>query len=118
MKIRLLLDSHSLGGVETHVMNLCEELTNRERDCKIVFVCHYPNNILYSLCEQRSISYLSCNSFKELYDLLGQNKADIIHAHGYKANLFARIIGLAHKIPVVTTFHTGEKPNFCLLSQQ
>lgn len=110
MKIRLLIDARMLGGIETHVMNLCEELTARRHDCKIIFIRDYPDNILYTLCETRSLSYHACRTYRELYILFSHDKPDIIHAHGYKANILGRIIGLIKHIPIVTTFHSGEKP--------
>ena len=110
MKIRLLIDSNHLGGVETHVMNLCEELTRRHHDCHLIFVCDYKNNLLYPLCEEHKISYSSCSSYRMLLSVVVKEKPDIIHAHGYKANILARLIGMITRIPVITTFHAGEKP--------
>ncbi|MFA6303025.1 MAG: glycosyltransferase family 4 protein [Legionella sp.] len=110
MKIRILLDAKQIGGVETHVMNLCEDLVRHHHDCKIIFVCNYPNNILYALCDKKGLKYTACHSFKELVTALIKDRPDVIHTHGYKANIYARFIGRLYKIPVVTTFHAGEKP--------
>ncbi|MFI4963049.1 MAG: glycosyltransferase family 4 protein [Legionellales bacterium] len=110
MKIRILIDAKQIGGVETHVMNLCEALALRHHEVILIFVCAYSNNGLYALCEQRGINYLSCRSFAHLKQILDESNPDIIHAHGYKANIYARLVGLMDKIPVVTTFHAGEKP--------
>lgn len=109
MKIRLLIDAKQIGGVETHVMNLCEDLVRRHHDCKIIFVCNYPNNILYAMCDKKGLKYSTCRSFKELVTTLKKDRPDVIHAHGYKANIYARLLGMVYKIPVVTTFHAGEK---------
>lgn len=109
MKIRLLLDSRGLGGIETHVINLCAQLIANGHDCCLVFVRPYPDNILYSLCEHKSIPYLTPQTYKALFFLLTKQPADIIHAHGYKANLVARMLGLITKTAIVTTFHSGEK---------
>lgn len=110
MNIRLLIDAKMLGGVETHIINLCMELSARQHDCSIIFVQDYPNNVLYTLCDQNLIRYQACKSYKELYALILREKPDIIHTHGYKANIVGRGLGLITKTPVVTTFHTGEKP--------
>lgn len=110
MKIRLLIDAKMLGGIETHVMSLYEELALRHNDCKIIFVCDYPNNILHTLCNKRSINYHACRTYRELYTLLSEEQPDIIHTHGYKANILGRLIGLIIKIPVISTFHSGETP--------
>lgn len=109
MKIRLLIDSNHLGGIETHLMNLCEELVKRHYECSIIFVCAYENNILYSMCKDRGLNYSACTSFTDLVHLLRKDRPDIIHAHGYKANIYARLIGMLCKIAIVTTFHAGEQ---------
>jgi glycosyltransferase involved in cell wall biosynthesis len=110
MKIRLLLDSQLLGGVETHALNLCAKLTAEGHDCLLVFMRPYPNNVLYKLCEKYKIPFITPKTYRELLSFLIKEKPDIIHAHGYKANLFARLIGLICPIAIVSTFHTGEKP--------
>ncbi|KTD04753.1 glycosyltransferase family 4 protein [Fluoribacter gormanii] len=110
MKIRLLVDSKHIGGVETHVINLCDELTRRNHDCSIIFVCDYPNNVLYTLCEKKNIRYHGCKSYRALFRLLLKEQPDVIHAHGYKANILARLFGIFNKASIVTTFHAGEKP--------
>lgn len=110
MKIRILIDAKLLGGLETHVINLYEGLVKQGHDCKIIFLRDYPNNILYTLFKERNIDYTVCNSIKEWTTLLNKDKPDIIHAHGYRANILARIYALFKKTKVVTTFHMGSKP--------
>ena len=110
MKIRLVIDAKMLGGVETHVMNLCEELVARSNDCKIIFVCDYPNNPLYSISNSRGLSYIACSNYRELFRVLKADKPDIIHSHGYKANIWGRIISLITSSTCISTFHSGEKP--------
>jgi glycosyltransferase involved in cell wall biosynthesis len=110
MKIRILIDARQIGGIETHAISLCQELSNRSHDCQILFIRDYPGNILYTLCDQKNINYCSFNSYHALTRHLIKEKPDVIHAHGYKANLFARLIGLFTTTRVITTFHSGEKP--------
>jgi glycosyltransferase involved in cell wall biosynthesis len=110
MKIRLLIDARLLGGVEIHVMNLCEGLVAKGHDCQIVFVRHYPDSILYDLCHDRQIVYQVGKSSSHLFQSLMAQKVDIIHTHGYKANVLGRLMGLLSKSTIVSTFHTGEKP--------
>lgn len=110
MKIRLLIDASMLGGVETHVINLCEGLTALHHDCQIIFVRDYPANVLYGICHDRGIAYQSYPTYSTLLKNLMAEKPDIIHTHGYKANIIGRLIGLISKSTIVSTFHAGEKP--------
>ncbi len=110
MKIRLLIDANKLGGIESHVMNLCEGLNARNHDCKIIFVRDYPNNILYDVCRNRGLPYHANHTLKTLFQYLSKDKPDIIHTHGYKANILGRIIGLLSGTKIVSTYHSGEKP--------
>ncbi len=110
MNIKLLIDAKMIGGVEIHVMNLYEELSKLNHNCQIIFINHYPDNILHTLCNKRSINYHTCKSYKEVYTKLSKDKPDIIHTHGYKANIIGRLLGILLRIPIFSTFHTGEKP--------
>lgn len=110
MKIRLLIDARLPGGVETHVMNLCEGLVASGHECMVIFVCDYADSPLYGMCRSRGIAYLACQSYRELVNFFYTDKPDIIHTHGYKANISGRLIGLVFKSQVISTFHSGEPP--------
>lgn len=110
MKIKLLIDSKALGGVETHVMNLSSGLKGLSHDCQIVFMRTYKNNVLYDVCKERGLDFVTPSSYSALFSYLKKEKPDIIHAHGYKANIFARFFGLMSRSAIISTFHTGEKP--------
>ena len=110
MKIIVLLDSKLIGGIETHAINLCAKLATEGHNCCLVFVRPYPNNVLYDLCKKQGVDFITPKTYKELISYLIKEKPDIIHAHGYKANLLARCIGIISPAAIVTTFHSGEKP--------
>ena len=110
MKIIQLIDAKTPGGIETHVFNLAEELQAKRHTCTIIFICDYPGNPLYKICQSRGIPYETCHSWRELVSRLKELKPDIINTHGYKANILGRLIGLTIKTKVVSTYHSGEKP--------
>jgi glycosyltransferase involved in cell wall biosynthesis len=109
MKIRLLVDAKTLGGIETHILNLCAGLISRQHDCKIVFVCAYPNNPLYGLCQARHLPFTACRTKRELFQMLRDERPNVIHTHGYKANILGRLYGLLTRTKIIATFHSGEK---------
>lgn len=110
MKIRLLIDAKLIGGTETHVMNLCQALIARQHDCKIVFIRDYPNNPLYAQCDARSLPYSKPKHYSDLIKILRLEQPDIIHTHGYKANIMLRVLKPMYKAKLVATYHAGEPP--------
>jgi glycosyltransferase involved in cell wall biosynthesis len=110
MKIRLLIDAKLIGGTETHVLNLCQGLIARKYDCQIVFIRDYPNNPLYAQCDARGLPYTKSKHYSDLIKLLRVEQPDIIHTHGYKANIISRLLRLFCKCKLVATYHAGEPP--------
>jgi glycosyltransferase involved in cell wall biosynthesis len=52
------------------------------------------------------------NSFRSLLEALRRHRPHLLHAHGYKAGFLGRVAARLAGIPVVTTFHTGERGSF------
>src|SRR3989338_75710 len=105
MKIRLLIDAKLIGGTETHVMNLCQGILAHKHDCKIIFIRDYPNSPLYTQCHTRKIPYTQSKRYKDLIKLLRIEQPDIIHSHGYKANIISRILIPFISSNRVATYH-------------
>lgn len=110
MKIRILIDARIIGGTETHVMNLCKTLIEHGHDCCIIFIRHYSNNPLYAQCDAKGLPYVAPKRYQELIALLWKEKPDIIHTHGYKANILGRLLIPMRKSLPVATYHAGEPP--------
>lgn len=110
MKIRLLIDAQLIGGTETHLMNLCRSLILRHHDCSIIFIRDYPNNPLYAQCDARDLPYSKPKSYGDLVKMIRKEQPDIIHTHGYKANIIGRLLKLICKSKLVATYHSGEPP--------
>lgn len=109
-QILLLIDSQAIGGIESHVLQLAVALKAMGRAVKVVFVreygaCHPLEPTLY----QRNIPFHYLNgSVGSLIKMVQCEPVLLIHAHGYKASLLARLVGWLREVPVVTTFHNGE----------
>ena len=110
--IWLLLDSRTLGGIETHVLQLAEGLHRHNVNVKVVFLSHYGPHPLHNLLRQRKISYSNLNGrLTTLCRALKKDTPAIIHTHGYKAGIVGRLAAYLCRIPVVTTYHAGELPS-------
>lgn len=107
--IILTLDSAHLGGIETHVLTLAKHLHNRGYQVQVWFMREYQTNPLYKLLEQQQITYQFCTTTKQYWQKLKQAKEQIVlHTHGYKAGIVARIAAKLYGIPILSTFHSGD----------
>lgn len=105
----LTLDSAHLGGIETHVFTLAKHLQSRGYPIQVWFMAHYQDNPLYKMLEQQKITYQFCDSSTAYWHKLRQTKDKIVlHTHGYKAGIVARIAAKLYGIPVLSTFHSGD----------
>lgn len=110
--IWLMLDSRSTGGIESHVGQLAKALNSRGYDVWVVFWKLYENeHPLRSELQQAGIKTLVLNGSSWRYlRALRRGTPSIIHTHGYKAGLVARMFAWATKAAVVSSFHAGETP--------
>src|SRR5690606_18303618 len=51
-------------------------------------------------------------TMRGLYRALAEVMPDLVHTHGYKANILGRCMGRSLSIPVVSTFHAGDRGSF------
>jgi len=110
--ICLLLDSKTYGGIETHICHLANGLVTAGHRVNIVLITDHGFHPVFEQNEfTRIITYKSGKNLLSLLHLLKQLDVDIIHTHGYKAGVLARLLKIFHKKPLVSTFHAGEKGN-------
>lgn len=111
LNIWILLDSSSIGGIESHVFQLSHGLKKSNINVEVVFIKEYKNNPLIKKLKNSHIRYsflryglisLMCRIYRQ--------QPNIIHTHGYKAGIFGRIAGYLLNTPCVSTYHAGEKP--------
>jgi glycosyltransferase involved in cell wall biosynthesis len=114
-KIWLLIDTRSVGGIERHLAILGSSLRQRGIDAQVVlYQDHGPNPWLAQL-EQAGVPYRFCpGSLSGLVGALKGERPDLLHTHGYKANILGRVAARATGIRVVSSFHSGEHPPFPL----
>jgi glycosyltransferase involved in cell wall biosynthesis len=120
MKICIYIDSQSMGGIETHILQLILGLLeSTSYDVDLLFWKNYstqPNGkhpLIEKLVAANSNTLKRCRFFSangNIFTLLKYFRSGytVIHSHGYKAGITARIIGLMTNIPVVSTYHNGD----------
>lgn len=113
-EIWLLIDSRQFGGIETYVTQLSAGLLAYNQPVKVWMIQQYPAPS--PLCAKLDTlgvpyQYLGASSYQALYRLcrlIRANSPIALHAHGYKANLIAKIAKLFTNPVLVSTYHAGE----------
>ncbi|RED43795.1 glycosyltransferase family 4 protein [Aestuariispira insulae] len=106
--IALLLDSRSMGGIETHVSVLAKELTRRGFRADVSFLRDYgPHPMDKKLNRWKMAARKYRGSLHFLWSVLTDRPA-LIHTHGYKAGLMGRLAARLAGVPVVSTYHSGD----------
>ncbi|MCW8332994.1 glycosyltransferase family 4 protein [Vibrio paucivorans] len=116
----LLIDSLTYGGIETHVLELAKGLQAHQVATTVVFVAHYQTTpLLQTKLEHNGIphfyldqSFPARSALHSLKLAIDTHKPALVHAHGYKASLYSRLIKYVSKsrFTQVSTYHAGETP--------
>ncbi|CAH0534506.1 hypothetical protein VST7929_02449 [Vibrio stylophorae] len=107
--IVLLFDSAKFGGIETHVVQLAHLLYRKGIPVSVLFwQNHFPEYAQTHLINAGiHCAYLN-RSLNALNRYVKQCSPCLIHGHGYKGAIMARVASLLTHTPCVTTFHAGE----------
>lgn len=100
-----IIDSRNFGGIETHILELCLLLKNKNIKNKVIFISKYKNNELRNKLLEEEIEYEEETILKNIEKYPNA----IFHSHGYKANIYNKIIKLKHKQKTICSYHSGEK---------
>lgn len=110
--IYLLLDSSGFGGIESHVLQLARLLKQQRQAVTVIFIRRYADHPLYLQLADANVPVqflLSKQGRHSAYTFAKQlSRDDVLHAHGYKASILVRLLGLFTSSLTVTTFHAGE----------
>ncbi|WDD96826.1 glycosyltransferase family 4 protein [Thalassomonas actiniarum] len=108
--IWLLLDSRYFGGIESHVLQLASALTGQGFKVQVIFIADYGEHALKSRLAQANIPFTCLTrGWRSLLYLAIRERPLLLHTHGYKAGLLGRFTALLSRLPVVSSFHAGEK---------
>jgi glycosyltransferase involved in cell wall biosynthesis len=111
-EICLLLDSSGPGGIESHVAELAAGLRDAGETVRVLFLQDHGPHPLRARLDAEGIARetLAGGLWPLIRRLGGAKRPALLHTHGYKANLLGRLAALLTRVPVVATYHAGEKP--------
>lgn len=111
LKVLQVIGGGEIGGAERHLLTLMR-LMDRERfNPELLCLCHGP---FADLCREEGLTThevimrhkLDLATIAPIRRLIKEHHIDLVHTHGVRANLVARMAGRAENVPVVTTFHS------------
>lgn len=115
LKIALVLDSSSYGGIETHVANLAKGLVSSGHHVHIVLLNNYGVHPVFETdAFLRTMLIKLDGGIASFHQFIKSSTIDLVHTHGYKAGIIGRISCKLLNKTVVSTFHSGEKGDYKL----
>ncbi len=110
-RIWLLLDSRGMGGIESHVAELAAGLAEAGLRPEVVFLADHGPHPLRARLAAAGLPWRALpGGMRALVGALRAERPALLHSHGYKANLLGRAAARLAGVPVVATFHAGERP--------
>lgn len=115
MKVLHVISSGGMYGAEAVILNLSRAMNAGAHGSALAVFSNSssPNLQLYERATAEGIEshLVPCQGqidravFKKLRDVVAQTGADVVHAHGYKADIYA-YLALRGRVPLVSTCHT------------
>lgn len=105
-----LADGKDVGGIERHVGELVTALCGYGVPSRAVLYARHPISAWRESLQCQAIPYRELGgTARNLLQALWCDRPALLHTHGYKAGLVGRLCARALGIPVVSTFHAGER---------
>lgn len=110
----LLVDSSGFGGIESHLFQLSRLCQKKSVDSQVVFLRSHTEINEHPLVKRLMKCGIACfflsGHFRDWLQFCRKKGPQIVvHAHGYKAILWARLSCRLFCVPCVSTYHAGEK---------
>ena len=115
LKILQLISSGGYYGAENMLLNLCA--SQDEAGCSnsllLFYNVHVPNVEFYERARRRGISVrmVHCRgradlrAVREIREYMAEDAVDLVHTHGYKADLYGYFAARKAEKPIVATCH-------------
>jgi glycosyltransferase involved in cell wall biosynthesis/polysaccharide pyruvyl transferase WcaK-like protein len=115
VSVMQVISSSGMYGAESVILSLCRSMTDGYK-CRLA-VFHNssnPNLELYEQARREGVetyqipckSQLDRRALAYLRALVSQTHANVVHAHGYKADIYAYLALRGTGIPLISTCHT------------
>ncbi len=117
LKVMHIISSLKMGGAETLLCDLVEQLNTKNIQQVVVFI--HPGPMIESLRTlgiplyhlRGAVCLFDPVFFVRLYRIIKKEKPNCIHASLWAANVVARIVGRITKIPVICALHNNNDQN-------
>jgi glycosyltransferase involved in cell wall biosynthesis len=115
VKVLQLISSGGYYGAENMLLNLCasQEQSGCENSLLLFYNVHIPNVEFYERARRRGLSVrmVHCNgradwrAVRQIEEYIQEDGIDLVHTHGYKADLYGYLAAWRCHKPVVATCH-------------
>jgi len=106
----LVLDSSGFGGIESHVATLAAALAQRGFKAPVILLeDHGGEHPLIARLDHEGIPHAFAGGMLGLVKLMRAHAPRVVHSHGYKANIVARLAAQLCDVKSVSTFHAGDR---------
>ena len=115
MKVLQLISSSGYYGAENMLLNLCasQEKTGCQNSLLLFYNVHVPNVEFYERARRRGLSVrmVHCKgradwrAVRQIEEYILEDGIDLVHTHGYKADLYGYLAAWRSGKPVVATCH-------------
>lgn len=112
MRILQVIGGGEKGGSRSHIIDLCSGLGEAGHTTEIV--CFLEDAVAASARENKiGVTVLPMGNIfdlravKELENHIRENRPQVVHTHGVRANFIGRLAARAAGVPVVTTVHSS-----------
>jgi glycosyltransferase involved in cell wall biosynthesis len=115
VKVLQLISSGGYYGAENMLLNLCarQEKSGCEQSLLLFYNVHTPNVEFYERARRRGLSVrmVHCQgradwrAIRQIEEYIQEDGVDLVHTHGYKADLYGYVAARRSHKPIVATCH-------------